>query len=60
MLANAGETIQAVIAGFVCVLVWVFFWDPLEKLVFEWVTPALQNRILRKLAQLEIIIEAQV
>jgi hypothetical protein len=59
VLANVGQTVQAVVAGFVCVLVWVFFWDPLESLVFEWVTPALQNRILRKLAMLEIIIEAQ-
>ena len=59
VLANAGQPVQAVIAGFTCVFVWVLFWDPLEKLVFEWVSPAMENRILRKLAQVEILIEAQ-
>jgi hypothetical protein len=56
--ANATEAVQGVLIGLAGVFVWVVLWDPMEKLLFEWVQPAQENRILHGLMELEILVKA--
>jgi hypothetical protein len=38
------------------VFVWVILWDPMEKLLFDWVQPRQENNILRKLQGIDIVV----
>ncbi len=53
----ASDTIRAVVAASISVFVWVILWDPMEKLIFDWVTPALENRNLRGIMDMDLVIE---
>jgi hypothetical protein len=46
-----------VIAASISVFVWVILWNPMDKLLFDWVTPALENRNLRGIMDMELVIE---
>ena len=59
VLSNASETAQTVVAAGIGVFAWVILWDPMESLLFNWVAPHLENRILRRLMQVPIVIEPQ-
>jgi hypothetical protein len=37
--------------------VWVILWDPMEKLIFDWVTPALENRNLHGIMDMDLVVE---
>ena len=53
---RASDTVVGVVASCVSVFVWVSIWGPMEKLLFDWVQPHMENDILRKLPTLDIII----
>jgi hypothetical protein len=54
----SSQSDAAVIVAFsISVFVWVILWDPMEKLLFDWVTPALENRYLRGIMDMDLIIE---
>jgi hypothetical protein len=53
---RTSDTVTALIASSVSVFVWVSLWGPLEKLLFDWVQPHMENRILRRLPALDIVI----
>lgn len=53
-LEDASDTLKGVVAATVSVFVWVILWDPMEKLLFDWVQPSQENRILRKLQGVDI------
>ena len=53
---RTSDTVTALIASSVSVFVWVSLWGPLEKLLFDWVQPHMENRILRKLLALDVVI----
>lgn len=55
-LQNASDTLKGVVAASVSVFVWVILWDPMEKLLFDWVQPRLENSILGKLQSVDIVI----
>jgi chitinase len=59
ILANASEIIQGVFVGIMCVFTWVILWDPMEKLLFDWVAPSLENRTLRGIMDLDTVVESQ-
>jgi hypothetical protein len=59
VLAALSDTVGVIVAACISVFVWVILWDPLEKLIFDWVSPALENRILRGLMNMELVIEPQ-
>jgi hypothetical protein len=46
-----------VVAASISVFVWVILWNPMDKLLFDWVTPALENRNLRGIMDMELVIE---
>jgi hypothetical protein len=53
-LENTSDTLKGVVAASVSVFVWVILWDPMEKLLFDWVQPHQENRIMRKLQGVDI------
>ncbi len=55
--AAANTTISALVVASISVFVWVILWDPMEKLIFDWVSPALENRVLRGIMGMEIVVE---
>jgi hypothetical protein len=54
-----GETAQGFVLSFVGILAWVMLWDPLSKLLFEWVEPWVQNRMFRRLGAMPVILLPQ-
>ena len=56
--AQADTTVAALVFASISVFVWVILWDPMEKLIFDWVTPALENRNLSGIMGMELVIEA--
>lgn len=56
VFADASDTVKGVVAASVSVFVWVILWDPMERLLFDWVQPRLENNILRKLQGIDIVI----
>jgi hypothetical protein len=57
IFASLSETVGIVVAASISVFVWVILWDPMEKLIFDWVTPALENRNLRGIMDMELVVE---
>jgi hypothetical protein len=56
VFAGASDLVTGVVAASISVFVWVILWDPMEKLLFDWVQPHLENNILRKLQGVDIVI----
>src|SRR5512139_2385571 len=54
--AQAETTVAALVFASISVFVWVILWDPMEKLIFDWVQPHMENRILRRIPTLDIVI----
>lgn len=59
VLANAADAVQGLVAAAIGVFIWVILWDPMEALLFQWVQPALENRVLRKVSEVEFKVEPQ-
>jgi hypothetical protein len=57
IFAAVSDTVGVVVAASISVFVWVILWDPMEKLIFDWVTPALENRHLRGIMDMDLVIE---
>ena len=55
--AQADSTVAALVFASISVFVWVILWDPMEKLIFDWVSPALENRILRGMMDMDLVVE---
>ena len=56
MFAGLSDTVGVVVAASISVFVWVILWDPMEKLLFDWVPPHMENTILRRIPTLDIVI----
>lgn len=56
VFTNASQTVEGIVAASISVFVWVVLWDPMESLLFDWVQPRLENNILRKIQDLDIVI----
>jgi len=54
--AGASNGVKTLIAASLSVFVWVILWDPMEKLLFDWVQPHMENTILRRIPTLDIVI----
>jgi hypothetical protein len=59
IFAGLPSEVGVVVAASISVFVWVVLWDPMEKLLFDWVSPALENRILRGIMGMTIVVEPQ-
>ncbi len=56
VFAGAADSVKTLVAACVSVFVWVILWDPMEKLLFDWVSPYMENNILRRLSAVDIVI----
>jgi hypothetical protein len=56
VFGGASDTVKGVVAASISVFVWVILWDPMEKLLFDWVQPRLENNILRKLQEIDVVV----
>ena len=56
VFAGASDLATGVVAASISVFVWVILWDPMEKLLFDWVQPHLESNILRKLQDIDIVV----
>jgi hypothetical protein len=56
VFAGASDLVTGIVAASISVFVWVILWDPMEKLLFDWVQPRLENNILGKLQSVDIVI----
>lgn len=59
VFAGASEGAQTLIAGGACIFVWVIMWDPLEALLFEWVPPVRENYTLRRIKNMQVVVQPQ-
>ena len=57
VLADANPVLQGLVVASASVFAWVIMWDPLERLLFDWVGPSLENRILRRIKQMKVVVE---
>ena len=53
---SAPDSVKTLVAASLSVFVWVILWDPMEKLLFDWVQPHMENTILRRIPTLDIVI----
>lgn len=56
-LSGLSEELRGFILGFASILAWVLLWNPLDKLLFEWIEPRERSAILRKIKSMEVVIE---
>ena len=56
VFATAPDSVKTLIAASISVFVWVILWDPMEKLLFDWVQPHMENSILRRIPMLDVVI----
>jgi hypothetical protein len=59
VLASASDAAKGLLAGVTTIFIWATVWNPVDRLVFEWVGPSMENRILRTIASTEIVIEPE-
>jgi hypothetical protein len=56
VLASVPDSAKTLVAASISVFVWVILWDPMEKLLFDWVQPHMENTILHRIPSLDIVI----
>ena len=56
VFSGAPDSVKTLVAASISVFVWVILWDPMEKLLFDWVQPYMENRILQRIPTLDIVI----
>jgi hypothetical protein len=59
VLASSSDTVKGVFAGLVTIFIWSTVWNPWDRLVYEWLEPWRENRILRNLLNMEIHIRPE-
>jgi hypothetical protein len=59
LLASASDTVKGIVAGLVTIFIWSTVWNPWDRLVYEWMEPWLENRILHKITLMEILVEPE-
>ena len=57
VFTTASQIVRGIAVATISVFVWVILWDPMEQLFFGWVEPRLENNALRKLQNLEIVVQ---
>jgi hypothetical protein len=58
VLATASDTVKGLLAGLVTIFIWSTVWNPWDRLIYEWMEPWRENRILHSLLSMEIVIQS--
>jgi hypothetical protein len=59
LLASASDAFIGIVAGLITIFIWSTVWNPWDRLVYEWIEPWRENRILRCLMTMEIVVQAE-
>jgi hypothetical protein len=59
LLSSASDAVIGIFAGLVTIFIWSTVWNPWDRLVYEWIEPWRENRILRSLSNTEIIVQPE-
>lgn len=59
-LSAAPQAVQAIVAATISLFAWVTLWDPLEAFVFNPIPFQRENRILHRLGEMEVVVDASV
>ncbi len=59
LLAAASDTVKGIFAGLITIFIWSTVWNPWDRLVYEWIEPWRENRILRSIMKMEIIVQEE-
>jgi hypothetical protein len=59
VLANASDTLKGLMTGLVTIFIWSTVWNPWDRLIYEWLEPWLENRILHSVSTMEIIVQPE-
>jgi hypothetical protein len=59
VLAASSGTATGLLSGLVTIFIWATVWHPWEKLVYEWIEPWLENRILQSITKMDIIVQPE-
>ncbi len=59
LLAGASDGAKAALAGLLTIFIWATVWNPWDRLIYEWNEPFLENRILRSVDSMEIVVDAE-
>jgi hypothetical protein len=59
LLAGASDTVKGIVAGLVTIFIWSTVWNPWDRLVYEWMEPWLENRILHRITMMEILVQPE-
>ncbi len=58
-LANTSETSKTLLTGLVTIFIWSTVWNPWDRLIYDWIEPWLENRILHSITTMEIIVRPE-
>jgi hypothetical protein len=59
IFSSASDTVIGITTGLVTIFIWSTVWNPWDRLVYEWIEPWRENRILRRLIDMEIVIQPE-
>jgi hypothetical protein len=59
LLAGASDLAKAALAGLLTIFIWATVWNPWDRLIYEWNEPFLENRILRSIDSMDIVVDAE-
>jgi hypothetical protein len=57
LLSSASDTVIGIFTGLVTIFIWSTVWNPWDRLVYEWIEPWRENRILCSLIKMEIVVQ---
>jgi hypothetical protein len=57
LLADASPVFQGVVVGFFTIFAWVILWDPLEGLIFDPVSPILEDQKMHGIRDAEVVVK---
>jgi hypothetical protein len=59
LLGSAPDTVISIVTGLVTIFIWATVWNPWDRLVYEWIEPWREDRILQNLIKMEIIVQLE-
>ena len=59
LLSSASDAAIGIFAGLVTIFIWSTVWNPWDRLIYEWIEPWRENRILHSLIKMNIIIQPE-
>jgi hypothetical protein len=59
LFANSSDAVKVLLTGLVTIFIWSTVWNPWDRLIYEWIEPWLENRILHSITAMEIVVQPE-